>query len=380
MAGIYIHIPFCKQACSYCNFYFSTSLSNKERFLESLHREIALSKDYLDQEKIETIYFGGGTPSLLSHLEMASIIREIERHHDISSLQEFTIEANPDDLSLAKIKEFGSLKSLGLNRFSIGVQSFFDEDLDYMNRVHNSEEALSSIRRVQDAGFENITIDLIYGTPTLNDERWHQNLEKTFDLNIPHISSYALTVEAKTTLENKIKKGIATPVDEEQSARQFQTLMEEMRKAGYEQYEISNFAKDKKYAVHNSNYWFGKKYLGLGPSAHSFNEMSRQWNIPNNIQYINSIRNGKIPHELELLTEAQKVNEHIMTSLRTIWGLNISGFEFVSKEHQSAITDSIRQEIKKLDASLYSLNNSILTLTDAGKLFADKIAASLFIS
>jgi len=335
--------------------------------------EIELSKEYLEGKKIETLYFGGGTPSLLSSSELKSIVRKLESHYDLGGLKEFTLEANPDDLSAEKLKEFIELQSSGLNRFSIGVQSFFDEDLKYMNRAHNSAEALSSIKRMQDAGFENLTIDLIYGTPTMNDEHWHQNLETVFTLGIPHISSYALTVEPKTNLDRKIRKGENKAVSEEQAANQFNILMEEMRNAGYEQYEISNFAKPGKYAVHNSNYWSGKKYLGLGPSAHSYNKVARRWNVANNINYIQSIARGIIPAEEELLTKAQQINERIMTSLRTMWGLDLSNFD-------SQVSVWIKEDLKGIDPSHYYLNNDVLTLTNPGRLFADAIAASLFVT
>ncbi len=370
MAGIYVHVPFCKQACHYCNFYFSTSLANKEKFIGALLNEIELSKDYLNGEKIETLYFGGGTPSLLMMDDLLLIIEKLNAYYNLSELREFTFEANPDDL-----KEIGNIRTLGtlgINRFSIGVQSFFNEDLKYMNRAHSADEAVSSIKKVQDAGFENITLDLIYGTPTMNDDNWKKNLETAFALNIPHISSYALTVEPKTSLERKITKGESKPIDEEQSARQFEILMGEMKQAGYEQYEISNFAKPGKYAIHNSNYWFGKKYLGLGPSAHSFNGLSRRWNIANNIAYIHSINEGKLPSEEEVLTEAQKVNEKIMTSLRTQWGLKIADCGL-------QIADLIHQSLKGINSSNYTFEGGVLKLTDEGKLFADSIAAQLFI-
>jgi len=369
MAGIYIHIPFCKQACHYCNFYFLTSLGNKDKFIEALLKEIELSADYLASQIIETIYFGGGTPSLLSADEINRVITQLERYHDTSLLKEFTLEVNPDDLTAEKV---AALRTTGINRFSIGIQSFFDEDLKYMNRAHNSAEALSSIKRVQDAGFENITIDLIYGTPTMNDEAWHKNLEQAFSLYVPHISSYALTVEPKTSLAQKIIKGQSKPVDEEQSARQFKILMNEMRAHGYEQYEISNFAKPGKHAIHNSNYWSGHHYLGLGPSAHSFNTLARRWNIANNINYIQSINSGVIPFEEEVLTETQQLNERIMTSLRTMWGLNI-----VDLDIQKVAL--IMKALKNIDAAHYIFNDGILTLTDEGRLFADAIAAELFL-
>lgn len=374
MAGIYIHIPFCKQACNYCNFYFSTSLKNKERFVQALLTEIELTKNYLGDEKIETLYFGGGTPSQLRISDFGLLIDKLQSVYDLSGVKEFTVEANPDDLN--KIGYMRQLGGLGVTRFSIGIQSFFDEDLKYMNRAHNTEEAIASVMRVQNAGFENITLDLIYGTPTMNNERWRKNLETAFSLSVPHISSYALTVEPKTTLEKKIQKGESKPVDEEQSASQFRILMEEMKRNDFEQYEISNFARDKKYAIHNSNYWFGKKYLGLGPSAHSYNGVSRRWNVSNNINYINSLAKNKLSYEEEILTEVQKVNEKIMTSLRTMWGLKIADC--------ARLNDVVGQglqiaDLKNLDTSYYTLENGILKLTDEGKFFADAIAAQLFI-
>ena len=372
-AGVYIHIPFCRQACHYCNFYFTTSPGNKDKFISALLSEIELSKSYLEGAQIETIYFGGGTPSLLSSSELVSILRQLERHYDLSGLKEFTLEANPDDLSAEKVTELRELQNLGLNRFSIGVQSFFDEDLKYMNRVHNSEEALSSIKRVQDAGFENITIDLIYGTPTMNDDHWLQNLNTVFALGVPHISSYALTVEPKTNLDRKIRKGESKPVNEEQAAMQFNILMAEMKNAGYEQYEISNFAKPGKYAIHNSNYWSGKKYLGLGPSAHSYNKVARKWNVANNVSYIQSIEQGIIPAEEEILTKAQQINERIMTALRTMWGLNLSEFE-------PHVADWIMEDLSVIDRAYYTIIGNTLILTNKGRLFADAIAASLFVT
>lgn len=370
MAGIYIHIPFCKQACNYCNFYFSTSLGNKEKFITALLKEIELTETYLEGEKIETIYLGGGTPSQLKMEDLKRIVEKLHTVYDLSSVKEFTIETNPDDLK--NEEEIKALGTLGVNRFSIGIQSFFDEDLKYMNRAHNSAEATASIKKVQDAGFENITIDLIYGTPSLSDDNWRKNLETAFTLNIPHISSYALTVETKTILEKKIQKGELKAVNEEQSAGQFRILMEEMRAHNFEQYEISNYARDKKYAIHNSNYWWGKKYLGLGPSAHSYNIVSRRWNIANNLGYINSITKGELNFEEEILTRAQKVNEKIMTGLRTQWGFLITNYEL-------RIANEIQKQLEKVDAAHYVLENGFLKLTDEGKLFADAIASQLFI-
>jgi oxygen-independent coproporphyrinogen-3 oxidase len=335
-------------------------------------KEVGLSKNYLPEHTIETLYLGGGTPSILPLGDLLLILEALGEYYDLSGLKEFTLEANPDDLTKEKVKELKALKSFGFNRFSIGVQSFFDEDLRYMNRAHNSDEALSSIKGIQDAGFENINIDLIYGTPTMNDAGWRENLETAFSLNIPHISSYALTVEPKTSLERKIKKKESQPVNEEQSARQFEILMAEMKKAGYEQYEISNFAKPGNYAIHNSNYWLGKKYLGLGPSAHSFNGVSRRWNVANNISYINALQKGQLQFEEEILTPAQKINEKIMTSLRTQWGLKIA-------ECGTQNAELIQRGLRQVDSSLYTFESGILKLTDKGKLFADAIASKLFI-
>lgn len=371
MAGIYIHVPFCKQACHYCNFYFSTSLGNKDKYLQALLKEIELSKDYLAGEEIETLYLGGGTPSLLSVADIQQIVAQLACYHTIN-LKEFTLEANPDDLTDTKVNELQQLKPLGFNRFSIGIQSFFDEDLKYMNRAHNASEALTAVKRVQNAGFDKVTIDLIYGTPTMKDERWLQNLNMAFDLNVPHISSYALTVEDKTGLERKIAKGEYKPVDEEQSARQFKLLMQQMQANGYEQYEISNFAKPGRYAVHNTNYWRGKKYLGLGPSAHSFNGTSRRWNVANNINYINSIAGGTILFEEEILTPAQQVNERIMTAIRTQWGLPIADLGMRNAE-------LIQNSLQGINPMHYTLVDGVLKLTEEGKLFADAIAAELFV-
>ncbi|MBP7389072.1 MAG: radical SAM family heme chaperone HemW [Chitinophagales bacterium] len=372
MAGIYIHIPFCKKACNYCNFYFSTSLGNKDRYIDALLHEIELSKDYLQGEPIETLYFGGGTPSHLPVNDLLMIVKKLDSVFGFNNLEEFTLEANPDDLTSEKLKELKKLQQLGLNRFSIGIQSFFDEDLKYMNRAHNSEEALAAVKSVQDSGFEDITIDLIYGTPTMDDERWHRNLETAFSLSVQHISSYALTVEPQTNLERKIKKGVRLPVNEQHSAKQFDVLMTEMKRNGYEQYEISNFAKREKYARHNTSYWLGKKYLGLGPSAHSYNGVARRWNVANNINYIISLEKGVLNFEEELLTEHQRINERIMTGLRTMWGVNL-------REFARDKMDIIMTNLKAVDTNCYQLHADVLTLTHDGKFFADAIAAQLFL-
>jgi oxygen-independent coproporphyrinogen-3 oxidase len=373
MAGIYIHIPFCRQACHYCNFYFSVSTSLKGDLVKAIVKEIELSKDYLNGETIETIYFGGGTPSLLEVDEIKLILDAINHNHPNIQLQEMTLEANPDDLTNEKIAALAALKSFGLNRLSVGVQSFHDADLVYMNRAHSAHEASDAIKKIQDAGFEDITIDLIYGTPTMPDNKWIANLHTAFSLHIPHISSYALTVEPKTSLAKHIRSGRSQPVNEEQSAKQFDLLMLLMAQNGYEQYEISNFARPGRYAIHNTNYWRGKKYLGLGPSAHSYNGQSRKWNVANNRSYIKSIYESIIPAEIEHLTTAQHTNEYIMTSLRTMWGCDIEQLQAASHRLQ------VMANLKGIDRSLYTLEDQVLKLTRSGRYFADRIAGELFV-
>lgn len=373
MAGIYIHIPFCKQACHYCNFYFSVSPSLKSDLVRAIVKEIELSKDYLNGEVIETIYFGGGTPSLLDADEVKSILDAIYHFHPNINLQELTLEANPDDLTPEKINELSSLRQYGLDRLSIGVQSFYNADLIYMNRAHSAAEASAAIKRAQDAGFENLTIDLIYGTPTMPDGQWADNIKAAIALGIPHISSYALTVEHKTYLDKYIRSGRARPVDEAQTVRQFDILMNAMAEQKYDQYEISNFARPRHYAVHNTNYWRGKKYLGLGPSAHSYNGVGRRWNVANNLNYIKSINDSVIPAEIEILSPAQQANEYIMTSLRTMWGMNMDKLQVASYKSQ------VMGSLKSIDPAFYILEGAVLKLTQKGKHYADRIASELFI-
>lgn len=373
MAGIYLHIPFCKQQCHYCDFHFSTSLKNKEAVVQALLAEIKLQQDYLAREEISSIYFGGGTPSLLSEKELMLLFEHLHQHFSIHSEAEITLEANPDDLNAKKIQ---ALRHTPINRFSIGVQSFQDADLQFMNRAHTGEEALSSIKGVQDAGWENITIDLIYGSPTLTDVDWSKNMTTALDLEVPHISAYALTVEEKTALHHFIKQKKCAPVDEAQSARQFQQLMQTLEKAGFIQYEISNFGKEGFFAQHNSSYWKGAHYLGLGPSAHSFNGKSRQWNIANNVRYIQSIQKGEIPFEAEQLNETQRYNDYILTALRTIWGVNLP---FLKSHFSPLLFDYLSHSAKKWIESGHILRFSKkLTLSEKGKLMADNIAADLF--
>lgn len=375
MAGIYLHIPFCKKACHYCDFHFSTSPKYKDQMLQALGQEIELRKNYLAGESIETIYFGGGTPSLLSADELQILIGAITDLYEVSPTAEITLEANPDDLNPQKVREF---RQTLINRFSIGIQSFFEEDLKWMNRAHTAREAHSSIKRVQDAGFENITADLIYGFPLLSNPKWEHNIQQLIELHIPHISSYSMTVEPATALSSFIKKGEQKPMDEGQSTAQFLILMEQLIEAGFEHYEISNFAKPGLYSKHNSNYWEGVSYLGIGPSAHSFNGESRQWNISNNSNYIDQIGLKKIPAEMEVLSTENRINEYIMTSLRTSKGMSL---QKITERFGSDYSNEVRNGLEPFaDKNWINLNDQIVTLTTDGKLFADHIASELFIN
>ncbi len=373
MAGIYIHIPFCKQKCNYCNFYSLASVKYRDVFVDALLKEMEIQKDYLSGEHIETVYFGGGTPSLLDAGEIDKIIERLSKYHRIISSPEVTIEANPDDISRQKIKE---LLHTPVNRFSIGIQSFFDDDLNYLNRVHSGSEAEKSVISVLDAGYKNVTIDLIYGIPTLTDDKWGKNIEKFLNFQIPHLSSYALTVEPQTALDVLIRKGKMENVDEEKAVRHFKILMDAMKNENYIHYEISNFAKEGFYSKHNTSYWQGKKYLGLGPSAHSFDGNSRRWNIANLNKYIEGMKKGGKIVEQEILTLEQKYNEYVMTSLRTVWGTDI---KYIEDTFGKNITSHYIKEIRKhINAKNVICNNGIYRLTKKGKLFADAIASDIF--
>ncbi len=374
MAGLYLHIPFCKQACHYCNFHFSTSLKQKDAMVQAILQELTDRKAYIEGETLNTIYFGGGTPSLLTQTDLALIFEKINHLYSIHEKAEITLEANPDDLSEQKLRE---LKETPINRLSIGVQSFFETDLQFMNRAHNATEAKTCIQNAQAIGFNNLTIDLIYGSPTTTNVRWEQNIQTVLDFDIPHISCYCLTVEPDTALDHFVKKGKAAPVNEEKAAQQFEILMATLKNAGYEHYEISNFAKPNWHARHNSNYWLGATYLGIGPAAHSFNGTSRQWNIAHNAKYIQAINSHQPAFEKETLSTAQQYNEYILTALRTKWGCDIHkianwGANF--KTHFQKISKDYLVE------ALMQQKNNIFTLTDKGKLLADKIVMELFMS
>ena len=374
MAGIYLHIPFCKQACYYCDFHFSTSLKYKSELIEALVKEIQLQKHYLGGETIDTIYFGGGTPSLLTEGEISLLLNTITNLHSVAADAEITLEANPDDLDKAKLQALGQTP---VNRFSIGIQSFFDEDLQWMNRAHRASEGESSVKRAQDMGFENITVDLIYGYPLLTDQKWKFNTDKVFELEVSHVSAYSMTVEPRTALASFIKQKKQPAMNDEQSAAQFTYLMDAMQTKGFEHYEISNLCKPGFYSRHNSNYWRGVKYLGLGPSAHSYNGETRQWNIANNTKYMQGLDTGKIPAETEVLSDIDKLNEYIMTSLRTAWGLDLDKLNHIA----SSSADELQKiAVLFFDKDWLSQQNNIITLTQTGKLYADHIAAELFFS
>ncbi len=372
MAGIYLHIPFCKKACHYCNFHFSTSQQQLPAMIGAIIQEAVLRHNYID-EKVTTVYFGGGTPSLLKQVDLLAIIEKLRAVFTITGEAEITLEANPDDISAENLAGW---KDAGINRLSIGIQSFLEADLQWMNRAHNAAQAYAAVQLAQQAGFHNITIDLIYGTPGLSDEGWIQNIETAIGLNIPHLSCYALTVEPKTALYQLIKTKQLENVDAEKQARHFSILTSRLASAGFEHYEISNFAKPGFRSRHNSSYWQGKPYLGLGPSAHSFNGSSRQWNVANNSLYLKSIENNQVPFEQELLTPVQQLNEYIMTSLRTIEGLSLE--RIATNWGQEKAGQLLHAAQKHISAGHMVLADHVLQLNAKGKLLADGIAADLF--
>jgi oxygen-independent coproporphyrinogen-3 oxidase len=372
MAGIYIHIPFCRKACHYCNFHFSTTHHQIGPMLAAIEKEALIQKSYLT-DPIETIYFGGGTPSLLSIEQLQKIMSVVLSQYQIATGAEITLETNPDDFEEEKLVAW---KKMGINRLSIGIQSFFEADLLWMNRAHNAEQAVNCIRMAKATGFDNITIDLIYGTPTLTDQFWKENVDKALSLGIDHISCYALTVEPKTGLDKMIQQKKVEAVDPDKQARHFSLLMQWLADAGFDHYEISNFSKPGKKSKHNSNYWNGVDYLGLGPSAHSFNGKSRQWNVANNALYIQSLANDQVPFELEVLTDMEQLNEYIMTSLRTMEGLSL---EVVKRKWSEKELEKILEIAQKPIAQGFMVHHDQkLILTNAGKLMADGIASDLF--
>lgn len=372
VSGIYIHIPFCKQACHYCDFHFSTKLHAKDKMVHAIKKELGLRKDELKGEPVETIYFGGGTPSLLSAKELESIITSVYKEYSVNENPEVTLEANPDDLSTTVLKE---LSDSPINRLSIGVQSFFDEDLKLMNRAHDSNQAETCLVETK-KHFDNISIDLIYGIPGMDNRRWLENIAKTLTLELPHVSSYALTVEPKTALKKFIEKGVVPDVDDEQAQEQFHILLEKLESEGYVNYEISNFGKSDYFSKNNSSYWKGKPYLGIGPSAHSFDGTTRSWNVRNNTKYIKGISQNQLPIEREKLSVTDRYNEYIMTGLRTIWGVS---FQKISKNFGERYLAYLKMQSEKyINKHLLYVDDDRLLVTKKGKFLVDGIASDLF--
>jgi oxygen-independent coproporphyrinogen-3 oxidase len=372
VSGIYIHIPFCKQACHYCDFHFSTSLKKKSELVAAICKELILRKAEI-KEEIQTIYFGGGTPSLLTLEELEQIIDVVTSNFYISEDPEITLEANPDDLTKDVILQ---LSQSSINRLSIGVQSFFEEDLKLMNRAHNASEAMYSIKEAL-RYFDNISIDLIYGIPGMSKERWQENLKIALSLKVPHLSCYALTVEPRTALETFIKQGIVPPVEDDVAEEHYKLLLSTSEAAGYENYEFSNFSIEGYYSQNNTGYWQGKSYLGIGPSAHSYDGDTRSWNINNNTKYIKGIEAGSLPIEREVLSKKDKFNEYIMTGLRTKWGVSLKKIEdnFGKVFHDYLL----EQAEEPLSNKLLFLEDNELKVSKKGKFLSDGIASSLFL-
>ncbi len=373
MSGIYIHIPFCKQACHYCDFHFSTSLKKKEEMVLALAKEIEMRKSEFQEEQVETIYFGGGTPSILEISDLKLLIDAVFNNYNVSENPEITVEANPDDLSKERIVELSNNK---INRLSIGIQSFFEDDLKMMNRAHNSAEAKECLELATHY-FDNISVDLIYGIPEMSNEKWLQNIETALSFNIPHISSYALTVEPKTALHSFIQKGIISQPDDEVAQEHFQILVDKLSENDFIHYELSNFGKENYFSKNNSSYWLGKKYIGIGPSAHSYDGEKRGWNVSNNSMYIKSISENKLPSETEILSKTDRYNEYIMTGLRTIWGISLDRIE---KEFGLKYLDYLKKQAQKfIDDELLFVSENILRTTKKGKFLSDGIASDLFL-
>jgi oxygen-independent coproporphyrinogen III oxidase len=373
MAGIYIHIPFCKKACHYCNFHFSTTLHHKLSLCQAITKEISLRANELLGQTIKTVYFGGGTPSLLSPTELNLILNALQQHFDLSQVKEFTLEANPDDITEAYLEY---LKSTPINRLSLGIQSFIASDLQWMNRAHQVEQSIKALELAKAYGFYSLNLDLMYGLPSLSEQEWLDNIATAIGFEPEHISAYCLTVEPKTALASDIAKGKIAPLEEELASTQFNLLRQALSKAGYIHYEISNFSKPNKMALHNTNYWRGENYLGLGPAAHSFNGKERAWNVANNLQYIKQIEQHKLPITIEHLTDANQLNEFVMTGLRTIWGISLEELEqkFGSNRKKQLMKDAE----KYLKQGQLAIEGSILSLSQEHLFFADGIASELF--
>lgn len=373
MAGIYIHIPFCKQACHYCDFHFSTTMGKKEAMVDALCKELELRKDEFAEIVVETIYLGGGTPSVLDTEEIEQLIATVYKNYQVCVAPEITLEANPDDLTQEKILQ---LSKSSINRLSIGIQSFFDEDLKVMNRAHSGKEATQSLSLAKQY-FDNISIDLIYGMPNMSAGRWKANIEKALSFDVPHISSYVLTVEPKTALFDFVKKGLVKPAADEVAQVHFDILNEMLITAGYDCYEISSFCKPGYFSRNNTAYWQQKKYIGIGPSAHSFDGKRRGWNINNNPKYIKSMERGVVPMEIEVLSTTDSYNEYVMTGLRTIWGVSLT--KVASEFGEKYKAHLLQQADKFIQEQMLYLDGDVLLATKKGQFLVDGIAADLFI-
>jgi oxygen-independent coproporphyrinogen-3 oxidase len=374
MAGIYLHIPFCRQACHYCDFHFSTNTEIKGELIRAMAEEISLRRNYLGGDIINTIYFGGGTPSLLDAEELSLILESIRKNNPVSTDAEITLETNPDDLTEKKLNEF---KAMQINRLSIGIQSFDDHILRYLNRIHSSRTAIHAVESARMAGFENISIDLIYAIPGMDKGAWKKNIQQALQLQPQHISAYTLTIEEKTAFGKWQAKGKLIPVDESSTAEQLEILMAQLSAAGYRQYEISNFARPGFESRHNSNYWNGEKYLGIGPGAHSYDQKSRQHNAANNHLYVRSLKEGKIPAEEETLKRNDRINEYILTTLRTATGCHLETLKHDFDYDVLNLHSAYLRELQ--NHRLISIDNQYLKLTESGRLLADKISSDLFL-
>ena len=372
MSGIYIHIPFCKQACHYCDFHFSTSMKKKDQLIFALAKEMELRKDEFKNITVETIYFGGGTPSVLSADELQYLIDSVYLNYKVTDNPEITLEANPDDLNEEVIIK---LSKSPINRLSIGIQSFYEKDLKLMNRAHNAQEAKRCLQLATQY-FDNISLDLIYGIPNSTNAEWLDNIQTALSFGVPHISSYALTVEPKTALASFIAKGIIDNVDDDLAHEQFHILIEQLEQAGFDHYELSNFGKKGFYSKNNSAYWLGKPYLGIGPSAHSFNGDQRAWNVKNNAIYISKINLNQLPLELETLTVNDKYNEYVMTGLRTIWGVSLDKIE--KQFGESFLEYLLQQANQYINKQMLYIEDNNLKTTKTGKFLSDGIASDLF--
>lgn len=372
MAGIYIHIPFCKKICHYCDFHKELLSEKADDLLKAMEREIALQENYLEGEVIETIYFGGGTPSVLSTEKIGSLYETVKKHNPVEKEVEITLEANPDDLDSSYLT---GLRSIGINRISIGVQSFHDDELKILNRRHTAQQALESIRKSNRAGFQNISIDLMYGIPGTDSRKLERSIDLTRKEPVCHISAYHLTIEPGTEFANLLKKGKLQLMEEDESVDQFRALIEKLESYGFIHYEISNFCRDGYFSKHNTNYWKQKRYLGIGPSAHSFNGSSRQWNVSNNHTYIESITRKKIPYTKEVLDQKSRYNDYILTSLRTMWGADLKYIEEAFSKEARDYCVSLSNRF--IDYGMLDRKDDSLILTQQGKFISDNIISEL---